>query len=75
MPAVRQTTNWSPQVHEDILIAILECSSLSKEQWASIMASLAEKNYSFTENALRYVEGVEVGVARVCLVGHQLACT
>lgn len=46
---------WSPQVHEDILIAMFYNLSLSSEQWTKVMADLSEMGYTFTESALRYV--------------------
>jgi hypothetical protein len=56
MSASRQLMKWSPQVHQDILIATFCNLSLSSEQWAKVMADLSKMGYTFSENALRYVD-------------------
>ncbi|KAM0516689.1 hypothetical protein ACHAPE_005323 [Trichoderma viride] len=53
MSASRQLMKWSPQVHQDILIATFCNLSLSSEQWAKVMADLSKMGYTFSENALR----------------------
>ncbi|KAL7922980.1 hypothetical protein ACQKWADRAFT_290889 [Trichoderma austrokoningii] len=53
MSSSRQLMRWSPQVHQDILIATFCNLSLSSEQWAKVMADLSEMGYTFSESALR----------------------
>jgi hypothetical protein len=62
MSSSRQLMKWSPQVHEDILVATFCNLSLSSEQWAKIMADLSEMGYTFSESALRYVDVVCVDI-------------
>ncbi|EHK49004.1 uncharacterized protein TrAtP1_000415 [Trichoderma atroviride] len=61
MSASRQIMKWSPQVHQDILIATFCNLSLSSEQWAKVMADLSKMGYTFSEGALRYVDACILG--------------
>lgn len=54
MPA-GSTTKWGPEIHQDVLIALLEHITLTREQWSGTMAALHSVGYTFTESALRYV--------------------
>ncbi|PHH70004.1 hypothetical protein CDD80_6320 [Ophiocordyceps camponoti-rufipedis] len=50
---IRQVMRWTPEVHEDILLAIFQHLTLSAADFESIVADLRERGYSFTESALR----------------------
>ncbi|PTB67510.1 hypothetical protein BBK36DRAFT_3520 [Trichoderma citrinoviride] len=53
MAAPRQLMRWTPEVHQDILIAVFHNLSLCPEDWAKVMADLKDMGYSFSESALR----------------------
>lgn len=46
---------WTPQVHEDILVAFVTASKLSTSQLSDVMKVLAAQGYTFTESALKCV--------------------
>lgn len=64
--ANRQLTKWDAKVHEDILIALFQHSTVAPAQWSKVMDDLQLKGYSFTENALRY------GLSQLCLTFHSV---
>ena len=45
---------WDQGVHQDIFMAICDAVTFTNEQWAAVMAVLHQKNYTFSESALRY---------------------
>ncbi|KAI0445725.1 hypothetical protein F4803DRAFT_548013 [Xylaria telfairii] len=49
MSSSRKLMNWSPEVHEDILVAAVD----SIKNWEPIIQTLHGMGYSFTESALK----------------------
>lgn len=52
MSAKRHNQDWTPEVHEDILFALLDHIKPGTSDWAKIMQNLGRK-YKFTEGALK----------------------
>ncbi|KAM0271409.1 hypothetical protein ACHAQH_009096 [Verticillium albo-atrum] len=51
----RKTTSWNPQVHEDILVALLTVAKITPQQLSEAMKALTAQGYTFTESALKCV--------------------
>lgn len=49
----RSTQKWTPEVHEDILLAYVKVSKLTPLQMGEVMTELTAKGYTFTEGALK----------------------
>ncbi|CAJ2510972.1 Uu.00g065970.m01.CDS01 [Anthostomella pinea] len=54
MSSNRTLMDWTPEVHEDILIAYQKTLKPNPAQLATIVASLHEMGYTFTGSALKY---------------------
>ena len=48
-------TRWTPELHEEILVAFAKAGALSGSQTAAVMAELHGAGHTFTESALKYV--------------------
>lgn len=49
----RSTQKWTPEVHEDILLAYVKVSKLTPPQMGEVMTELTAKGYTFTDGALK----------------------
>jgi hypothetical protein len=51
----RVLQSWDPQVHEDILLAVLDHIKPDAAGWSQVMETLRAQGHTFTEGALKYV--------------------